>query len=131
MRHWEEDFGELSLVSDVVSQYTSEKKVANLLISTAFSESGYVTGPWDIYKRYGHGQEIYKHQTIDTYGPWSVRGGLMMANFIISVLQKIRSLKLLHSLNIQIRRIILVMPIQLLFLLPQMKLFYAVQRPMY
>ncbi len=88
LRHWEEDFGELSLVSDVVSQYTSEKKVANLLISTAFSESGYVTGPWDIYKRYGHGQEIYKHQTIDTYGPWSVRGGLMMANFIISVLQK-------------------------------------------
>ena len=88
LRHWEEDFGELSLVSDVVSQYTSEKKVANLLISTAFSESGYVTGPWDIYKRYGHGQEIYKHQSIDTYGPWSVRGGLMMANFIISVLQK-------------------------------------------
>lgn len=88
LRHWEDDFGSLNLVSDIVNQYISEKKAANLLISTAFSESGYVTGPYDLYKRYGHGQEIYKHQTMETIGPWSVRGGLTMANFIISIHQK-------------------------------------------
>lgn len=88
LRHWEEDFGSLSLVSDVTSQYISEKKTANLLISTAFSESGYVTGAFDIYKRYNHGQEVYKHETMEVSGPWDIQGGMVMASIIVSVQQK-------------------------------------------
>lgn len=88
LRQWEEDFGSLSLVSDVAAQYISEKKTANLLISTAYSSAGYVTGPYSIYQRFGHGQEIYNKETINVNGPWHARGGLVMADFIISVKQK-------------------------------------------
>lgn len=88
LRQWEDDFGDLSLVSDVATQYISEKKPANLLITTAYSDLGYIVGPYDIYKRYGHGQEIYNNETINSFGPWSVRGGLVMGNFIISIHQK-------------------------------------------
>ena len=88
LRHWENDFGSLSLVSDVAAQYISEKKPANLLITTAFSETGYITGPYDIYKRYGHGPEIYNYETINAVGPWSIRGGLAMGSFIIDISQK-------------------------------------------
>lgn len=88
LRSWEEDFGSLSLVSDVAAQYISEKKTANLLISTAFSSLAYVVGPYNIYKRYNHGRDIYNYGTIEAFGPWSVRGGLAMGSFIISNQQK-------------------------------------------
>lgn len=88
LRHWEEDFGGISQVSDISTQYISEKKSANLLIMPLYSSAGYVFGPYDIYKRYGHGQPIYKYETIASYGPWSGRGGMVMANLILTNQQK-------------------------------------------
>lgn len=88
LRQWEDDFGSLSLVSDVAAQYTSEKKAANLLISTAYSDLGYIVGPYDVYKRYGHGPEIYNNETINASGPWNARGGMVMGTFIVSIQQK-------------------------------------------
>lgn len=88
LRRWEEDFASLSLVSDVANQYISEKKPANLLIGACYSDWGYVIGAYDIYKRYGHGMEIFVSETIRTNGPWSWRGGLVMANIIVSIQQK-------------------------------------------
>lgn len=88
LRHWEEDFGSLSLVSDVANQYISEKKPANLLISACYSSWGYMIGPYDIYKRYGHGMDIYAKETIRSNGPWNWRGSLAMSTFILSNQQK-------------------------------------------
>ncbi|MDO4163627.1 MAG: RagB/SusD family nutrient uptake outer membrane protein [Bacteroides sp.] len=88
LRHWEEDFGGLSQVSDVATQYTSEKVSANLLIQSLYSSIGYVLGPYDIYKRYGHGQPIYQNETIASSGPWTERGGLVISNLVLSNQQK-------------------------------------------
>ena len=88
LRHWEEDFGALSLVSDVANQYIAQNKAANLMIATAYSEIGYFTGPYDIYKRYGHGRDIFNNETISTQGPWSERGGLVMGQYITGIQQK-------------------------------------------
>lgn len=88
LRHWEEDFGSLSLVNDVANQYISEKKPANLLIGACYSSWGYMIGPYDIYKRYGHGMDIYAAETIRSNGPWNWRGSLAMSTFILSNQQK-------------------------------------------
>lgn len=88
IRHWEDDFGSLSQVSDVANQYISEKKPANLLINATYSTWPLIVGPYDIYKRYGHGMDIYSEETISSGGPWNWRGGLAMSNFIISLQQK-------------------------------------------
>lgn len=88
LRNWEADFSGVSLVDDVVNQYISEKKPANLLIAALKSQTPYATGPYGIYLRYGHGQGIYSNETIDIDGPWHWRGGLVMSNYIISVVQK-------------------------------------------
>lgn len=88
LRHWEEDFGGISQVSDISTQYISERKAANLLIMPLYSSAGYVFGPYDIYKRYGHGQPIYKFETIESNGPWRARGGMVMANLILNNQQK-------------------------------------------
>lgn len=88
IRHWEEDFGALSLADDVANQYTSEKKAANLLLNASYSSWPIVVGRYDIYKRYGHGMDIYATETIKSDGPWNWRGGLAMTNFIISIQQK-------------------------------------------
>lgn len=88
IRHWEEDFGALSQVDDVANQYVSEKKAANLLLNASYSRWYLIAGPYDIYKRYGHGMDIYKDETIRSEGPWNWRGGLVMQQFIISIQQK-------------------------------------------
>jgi hypothetical protein len=90
LRHWEDDFGSISLVSDAANAYISEKKVANLLILPALSSAGYIMGPYpDIGDRYGQGRVIANAETVfNGTGIWTKRGGLTMSNFVISVQQK-------------------------------------------
>lgn len=88
LRHWTEDFGELSQVEDIASKYISEKVAANLLISPVYSEWAYIAGPYSIYERYAHGREIFSAETIDTNGPWSWRGGSGLLYFIGANQQK-------------------------------------------
>jgi SusD family. len=88
LRKWEQDFGDVSLVSDIVNSYISEKKATNLLIVTNYSSLGYYLGPYGIYERYGHGQDIYLNETLSKSGPWSERGGLVMSNIVINNAQK-------------------------------------------
>lgn len=88
IRHWEEDFGALSQVDDVANQYISEKKAANLMLNASYSLWPIIVGPYDIYKRYGHGMDVYAVETIQSNGPWNWRGGLVMSNIIVSIQQK-------------------------------------------
>lgn len=88
IRHWEEDLNGLTLVSDVANRYISEKKASNLLINASYSLWPLVVGPYDVYKRYGHGREIFATETIESEGPWAWRGELAMGTFILSNQQK-------------------------------------------
>lgn len=88
LRNWESDFGGVSQIDDISNQYISEKKTANLMLASLGSQTPIILGPYDILKRYGHGSEIYKNETIDAEGPWHDRGGLVMSTFILSVEQK-------------------------------------------
>ena len=87
-RHWEEDFGSISQVSDVETQYISEKKTANLLIVPLMSNMAYITGPYGVYERYGHGHAIYSKETTGVNGPWQLRGGLVLSDIVVSNQQK-------------------------------------------
>lgn len=88
MRHWEEDFGGVSQVSDIEARYISEKKTTNLLLLPLYSDAAYILGPYNLYLRYGHGHAIYSKETIAATGPWNDRGGLVMADFVLSNQQK-------------------------------------------
>lgn len=88
LRQWEADFGNISSVSDIENMYISEKKSANFFIAALYSTAPYYTGPYDIYKRYGHGQEVYLNEGLGANGLWNAWGGLVMSNYIITVHQK-------------------------------------------